>query len=158
MTDARPLHGALERSLSALLIDAPEAQAEREAQLEPLRGSDMSQVLQVSAAGLAARQPIWTEQELIFPYPFVQNIDPTAADSGLENPHFATGVELLTGDNVMIDAQVRGWVYSPEGWVTGARVRISAWAPNARKKVRYSAVVHLTFSGYATPTDDESEA
>lgn len=158
MASSRTIHGALGRSLAALTLGAAQAQAERETALATLDASDMSQVVQLQANGKAGVTPIWIERQVALPYPFVHQIDPTRADSGLSTPHFATGIELLTDGHVLIDAQVRAWIHDERDWITAAKVRVSAWAPQAAKPVTFSAVVHLTFSGYAAPSEDESEA
>ena len=157
MASERALHGALERGLSALTVGMAQSQDDFEASLLATEASDMSQVVQLHASGIAQTEPVWTEGEVQLPYPFIQHIDDTQTDSGLAMPHFASGVELQSDGFVLLDAQVRTWIYSEEGWITGARVRVAAWAPGGAG-VQYVAVVHLTFTGFAAPSDDESES
>jgi hypothetical protein len=138
VASSRTIHGALGRSLAALTLGAAQAQAERETALATLDASDMSQVVQLQANGKAGVTPIWIERQVALPYPFVQQIDPTRADSGLSTPHFTTGIELLTDGHVLIDAQVRAWIHdeSDANVVSRTRLDDAAYAGDADGSAR----------------------
>lgn len=155
----QPMHHALERSLAALTVGVAEGQARIERESAPMRGGNMQQAVQIPVKGRAWRTPIWTDKDVYFPYPFFQNVDPSVNDGSLVNPHYGgVGVELSSDVHIMIDAQVRGWIEDDDtGAIIGAHMRLNAWAPTATKKHPYNATLHLTFTGWAAPDDDESE-
>lgn len=151
------LYGSLDRSLQALAIGNAEATADREARDRVLQGMDMTQQVQIPVSGLAWREPVWTKISVAWPYPFLNRIDRKRTDSDLQNPHFAYGCELQSDANVIVMAQVRDWTEDADtGWVVGAEVRICAWCPQARKKHAWSGVVHMSFTGYGAPSEDET--
>jgi hypothetical protein len=117
---------------------------------------DMQQVVMLMVQGRSWHKPVWSERNVYWEHPFLNNLDPSAGDSGLINPAFAAGVELLSDLHVILDPQVRTWLRDDDDWTIGARIRVVAWSPLALKKHRYSARIHLTFSGWAAPSEDES--
>lgn len=149
----RRVQGSLQRSLAALTIGTVKAREERDAMLEPISGSNMIQYRQIPVAGKVSEKPVHAEVNVDWPYPIVAA--PAQTDSDQERPHFALGVELLSTEPVMIFATVIGWIDADDGWTEGARLRITAWIPRARKKHDFSAILHLTFSGYGIPTEDD---
>lgn len=152
------VYGSLARSLDALTIGNADATADREERDKVLRGYDMSQNLQVPVAGVAGRDPVWVKTEVFWPNPFLTRIDRSRSDSDLEDPHFTYGIELQSDANVIVVAIVRDWIENPEtGWLIGARVRVCAWCPQARKKHPFNGKLHMSFSGYAAPAESEDE-
>lgn len=147
--------GALARSLSALTVGTVQAQQAREAELAYTKLGEMEQQLQVPINGDVKSSITIAQANVHWPYPFVYA--PGQRDSGLKNPQFAFGVEIVSGFGVIILPTVTGWARSAEGFFTGATVGIQAWFPNARKRLKFSAVLHATFTGYGAPQMDEAD-
>lgn len=147
--------GALARSLNALTVGVVKAREAREEQLAPLRLGNIIQALQVPLSGKVAEKPQRIEIPVSWPYPFVYA--PAQTDSNLELPHFAPGIELLSPSPVIIIAQLHGWTRNDEEWTTGATVGVTAWIPGAKKKQEFTALLHLTFTGYGAPSEDEDD-
>lgn len=147
--------GALARSLAHLTVGQAQAREAREAQLAYTKLGEMEQQLQVEIAGEVNSTISTTQQNVLWPYPFVYA--PGQRDSSLQNPQFTFGIEIVSGFGVIILPTVTGWTRSPEGFFIGASVGIQAWLPNARKKHRFSAVLHATFTGYGAPQMDETD-
>lgn len=115
----------------------------------------MIQAVQVPLQGRVAEKPQRVEVPVTWPYPFVYA--PAQTDSNLELPHFAPGVELLSPSPVIIIAQLHAWTRNEEEWTNGATIGVTAWIPGAKKKHTFSAMLHLTFTGYGAPTEDEDD-
>lgn len=122
--------------------------------LDPISGGNMIQYRQVPVAGSVGRDPIEAEVRVDWSYPFVAANAQT--DSDMERPHFSYGVELLSAGPVMIVPQLTAWIDSDDGWTEAATFRVTAWVPGAKKKHDFSAILHLTFSGYAVPGEDDT--
>lgn len=151
--------GALTRSLAELTLGQRKAAEDRQKLDDVLAGSDMTQNLQIPCGGSASRAPVWTKTLVLFPYPFLNNIDRTRTDSELVHPHFTYGVEIHSDANVIITTQIREWIEDPDtGWMVGAQVRVCAWCPQARKNHRWTGVIHLSFTGYGAPAEEETGA
>jgi hypothetical protein len=144
----------LRRSMGAMTVDLLEGQRAHDQELLPLSAGDMAQQVQFNVSGRAGKHPTYSEVDVTWPYPFLMRLAQDQVESYLQNPHFAFGVELLTDGFLLLDAQVRSWTADDSNMVTGARVRVSAWSPEARKKHKFAAVLHLTFFGYAAPRED----
>lgn len=153
------VYGALSRGLSALTIDQQQASQDQENLDKVLRGYDMTQNVQIPCSGIAWREPTWAKFDIRWQVPFLNNIDRSRTDSDLDKPHFTTGAELQSDANVILTAQVRSWTTDPEtGWLVGAQVRVCAWCPQARKKHPWTGVIHLSFTGYGAPSEDDTGA
>lgn len=157
----RPLHqaprpsGALSRSLSALTVGAIQKQQARRDELAYTKLGEMEQQLQVPITGAVTSAVTSAQIPVDWPYPFVYA--PGQRDSSLEKPHFNFGLEMVSGYGVIIFPTVVGWHLSGEGFYMGAYIGIQAWFPNARKKQKFSAVLHATFTGYGAPQVDEGD-
>jgi hypothetical protein len=157
VSDQGNVYGQLARSLDALTIGNAEATEDREARDRVLQGTDMTQNIQIPVSGVAWREPVWTQIEVSWAYPFLNRIDRSRTDSDLEDPHFNYGCELQSDANVIIMAQIRDWIEDPEtGWLIGAQVRVCAWCPQGRKKHSWTGKIHMSFTGYGAPSEDES--
>lgn len=148
----------LNRSLARATFEAVEARERHIAAIAPMAPGDMSQQVQVTISGKVGAHVIYQEIDVYWPNPFTMRTDSTSGtDSTLSNPHFNSGVEILTDGHVSIDPQVRDWIADDSDRVIGAKVRISVFAPNALKKRPYNANVHLTFFGYGAPQVDDDD-
>jgi hypothetical protein len=148
---------ALARGLHALSTDAIEGRESVEADDFPLASTEMVQRLHVPVEGAVGRSVVYTTLDVDWPYPFLNLAAANQHESDQEQPHFVLGVEVLTEEPVMLDAQVRAWQQDERGFYTGATVRFSAWSPEAIKVIKYSAVMHLTFMGYGAASEDDNE-
>lgn len=148
----------LGRSLSRATIDAVEAREKHIAALAPLAPGDMSQQLLLEVQGKIGGKPVFQETSVYWPNPFTMRVSsPSTSDSTYTNPHFNSGVEILSPGHVMIDVQVADWISDDSDLVIGAKVRVTVWSPGAPKKKDYKAIVHLTFFGYAAPQLDDDD-
>lgn len=145
-------------ALGQLTAETLEEQRARDAAQFPIEATDMVQQIPVDAKGTATRHPVWEEQDVEFPYPFLMNVAQSQSDSSLETPSFATGVELRTEEHVVLEAYVRSWIKNDAELITGATVRLVAWAPEAPKGVAYDATIHLHFMGYAAAAEEDDTA
>lgn len=154
-------HGAraaLERSLTALAVGIPQAADDRNAALEDFAAAEMDQYVHYRLRGSIGRDPAWHDIDLVFPYPFLSEVDPNATDTTLRVPHFVQpGVEWKNGPDIVVNAILRAWVRDEYGLFTGATMRLAVSAPRAGKVDPIEAVLHFTFSGYAAPTEDDSQ-
>lgn len=146
---------ALQRSLASLTIGVVRGMEERDDQLAPLRMGNIMQALQVDLKGRVSEKPITGELDIHWPAPFVP--DSSRSGGGLETPHWAPGVELLSTSPVIIIAQLTGWHRDTEGSFEGAKIGITAWIPGSKKKQEFSAMLHCTFVGYGAPIEDDED-
>lgn len=149
----------LQRSLRALAIGNPQATEDMRAELAALAASEMSQHVHSSLRGAVSPTEIsWADVDLEFPYPFLMAVHPTASDSTLKVPTFsAPGVEVHSGPDLVVHHSLRKWQRDDSDFITGARVRVGAYAPGSAQVVRVDATLHFTFVGYAAPTEDDSQ-
>lgn len=157
MTSLHQINQRLHSGLAALTADAIEAQAARAHEEYILEGGEMIQRIQAPIAGRVGAQAVWTEIDVHWPYPFLNRTMQSQIESAQANPHFNYGVEMQSAAHVAIDVQVREWYADDSDFVLGAKVRVAAWAPGAAKMVRYQAVAHLTFMGYAAASEDDDD-
>lgn len=153
---ARP-NPNLARSLAALTIGVQKQQEKREEQLAPTRLGNMVQAVQTPFKGEVGRTPTSTDVTVNWPYPFLYA--PAQTDSNLQLPHFAPGIELLDlpPAPVIIIPQLHRWLRNDDEWTLGCVVGLTCWVPNAKKKVKFTGILHTTISGYGAPTEDEDE-
>lgn len=142
-------------SLGQLSYGASEDFEARERELEPLRAGRFMQNIQIPVNGKASSHAVSTEMRVSFMHPFLGTVGGSRND-GLKRPHFNYGVEMLTASHVIIQAQVRSFVENETQFMVGAMIRVLAWLPNATKQHAFSAVLHLSFTGYAGPSEDDS--
>lgn len=157
MTSVRKVNQMLARGLDAMTSGLVEGTERVAAEEYPLASGEMLQRMHVPVAGVATRAMVYDEIEVKWTYPIINQLASGQHESGQDTPHFASGIELLTDDPVILDAQARAWVRDDRDFYTGATVRISAWAPEAIRTVRFTAVLHLTFMGYAAAAEDDTE-
>lgn len=150
---------ALQRSIAALAIGAPQANQERADALYAVSGAEMDQHVHVAIDGaISPGATAWAEVDVTFPFPFLMAMDPGAADTTIRVPHFThPGVEMLKGPDIQVYVTLREWLTDDLGFYTGATFRIGVFSPTSRKAADYDARLHFTFSGYAAPTDDDSQ-
>jgi hypothetical protein len=143
----------LTRSLEELTIEAHRSLKKNERREAQLGGGTFMQYLTVLVTGRVDSSLQSIDVPVDWELPFLMRVDPRNAD-GRTNPHFTSGVELVTDSFVNITCQVRGWVENESGWVTGAKMRFLAFAPGAARGQVFIALAHLTFTGYAAPYED----
>lgn len=156
-SSVRKVNQMLTSGLSAMTAGVVEGQERVEAADYPLASGEMLQRVQVPVTGVAGRSLVYSELDVIWPYPIINQLAAGQHESNQDTPHFASGVEIQTDDYVMLDAQIRAWQQDERDFYTGATVRLSVWAPQALKTTRYSAVLHLTFMGYSAAAEDDTE-
>lgn len=157
MTSVRKVQNMLASGLDALTSGVIEGQAIVEAEDYPLASGEMIQRIHVPVAGVAGRSVVYDEIKVEWPYPIVNQLASGQHESDQEQPHFSSGIELLTDEYVFLDCQVRAWDQDDRDFYTGATVRLIAWAPQAAKVTRYGAVFHLSFIGFAAAAEDDTE-
>lgn len=59
--------------------------------------------------------------------------------------------------DVIVHAQAQEWIYNDSGLIVGAKVKVIAHAPGEGTPVPFSGKLHLSFTGFAAPTDDDDE-
>lgn len=145
-------------SLVGLTIDAAEARQSYDDHARGLAATDMLQHVQLPISGKCKGEPVITELTVNFPYPFLLLVAPGATESDLEAPHFVFGVQMVAASRyVNIDVQVIDYPVTARGFMERARLRVVAFSPGAPKKINFSAVIHMTFTGYAAPTETDAE-
>jgi hypothetical protein len=146
-------HHRLTRSLEELTIEAHRSLKSNEAREAQLGGGTFMQYLTVDVQGRVDSSLQVIDVPVDWELPFLMRVDPRNANGRLD-PHFASGVEILTDSFVNITCQVRGWIENESGWVMGANIRVLAFAPGAARGKVFRASAHLTFTGYAAPPED----
>jgi hypothetical protein len=147
----------LMRSLARVTFEMAADRQRHEDAVALVAGGDMAQYVHVNVDGKVGREAVYLQQEIEFPYPFLMRVARTQTEGPQDSPHFSTGVEVKTDGHVMLDAQIRRWIEDDSQFITGAVVRIAVWSPDAPKLTTYSAIVHLTFFGFAAPVEDDTE-
>jgi hypothetical protein len=155
VSEARDRH-RLGRGLARATVEATEARRRRDAELLPLSAGDMAQQVQLKVNGKVGKEPIITTVDATFPLPFLNKVAPNQHNN-TPDPTFAAGIQIVTGGLVILQAQLQAWIEDESSFVTGAKMRLIAFSPNAPRLRRYSAIVHLTFFGYAAPAEDDTE-
>lgn len=147
----------LTRALDALTVGATEAERRQHHADRIVSGGDMAQHVRVELQGKVGNEPIYLEQRVSFPYPFLMKVAKLQTEGMTDRPHFNSGVELKSDSHVSIDPQVIGWIEDDSQFIRGAVIRCAVWSPDAPRLTRYSATVHLTFFGFAAPAEDDTE-
>lgn len=157
MTSVRKVQNMLSGGLDALTTGIIEGKESVEVEQFPLASTEMIQRIHVPVTGVAGRATVYSEIDVEWPYPIINLMAAGEHESDQQTPHFATGVELQTDEHVFLDAHIRAWAQDDRDFYIGATVRLIAWAPEALKAVRFSAVLHLSFMGYAAASEDDTE-
>lgn len=150
MTEHRA-HAALARSLSRLAVGNPKEDQRREAELASMRPGNMVQAVQLPVAGTASPAVSSALIPLTFEHPFLSPLSPDESD--LTVPHFSEGAEVHSDGAVIVHSQVTDWTYDDSGLIVGAKVKVVTHGD----AVDFSATVHLSFTGYAAPSDDDDD-
>lgn len=147
----------LQRSLGAIVIGSRQAERKLEAELSPLRGGDVTQVIHVPITGKAGGMSTFTEVTVSLPQRFLTKILVAEDDVEPTTPTFGQGFELTTALDVHLSAVVRDWIEDDHGLIEKVRVRLSAYAPGATTQLPFAAIAHLSFTGFAAPdgADDD---
>jgi hypothetical protein len=155
VSEARDRH-RLARGLARATVEATDAKTQRERELLPMSAGDMAQQVQIKVNGKVGKEPVTTNADVTFPLPFLNKLAPNQHNN-TPDPTFASGVEIVTGGLVILQAQLQAWTEDESSFIVGAKMKLVAFSPNAYRLRRYSAVVHLTFFGYAAPAEDDTE-
>lgn len=147
----------LQRSLSAIVIGSRQGERKLQAELAPLQGGDVTQVVHVPITGKAGAASTFTEVTVGLPQRFLSRILVDDDDVEPTTPTFAEGFELTTVDDVHFSAKVRDWIEDDSGLIEKVRVRISAYAPGATSQLSFAAIAHLSFTGFAAPDGDDDD-
>lgn len=145
----------VQRSLAHLTVGAQLAFIEREKRENELRAGETEQQFKYAVTGTAGPAVAWQEIEVAFDDAFVPAAD--RRDSDFNEPVFTFGAEMRSRVPVIMSAVVTGWLTDDDGEVSGARLAIGAHNPGAGD-VRFDAIVHLVFQGWAAPALDDDEA
>ena len=154
MSGGRP-RGQLERSLVALTIGMHQGAKDRRNALASSHSGEYDQQIQLAVSGQATSTWVFTDTPVTWEHPFVYA--PLQRDPPFLTPHVSTHIEFTSvpSDLVVANAHLIGWIQNAQNWFIGATVRVAVCAPLAPGTVSYAANVHLTFEGYACPTDEE---
>jgi hypothetical protein len=147
----------LGRALGRMTVDAVADQRRHDRLISEVSAFDMTQQIQLRIKGKIARTPVTHEVEVTFPYPFLMKVAQAQTEGPVGRPHFASGVEMDSDHHINVEAHVRRWVENDSQFITGATIRVMSVAPYAEKLTPYSAIIHLSFSGYASPTEVDTE-
>jgi hypothetical protein len=147
----------LQRSLGAIVIGSRQAERKLEAELAPLRGGDVTQVVHVPIQGKAGGVLATTELTVSLPQRFLTRILVAEDDVEPTTPTFTYGYELASDAPVEFGAVVRDWIEDDSGLIRAVRVRLSAYAPGATLQLPFNATAHLMFTGFAAPDGDEDD-
>lgn len=152
---ARP-HGQLERSLHKLTVGTQLDMRARERALAAGRSGEYDQQVRVAISGEATERWGYTDIPVTWEHPFIYS--PLQRKLPFEAPHYVCGVEFAKPPAalVIVVPHLIDWLQSDASWYIGAKLRVAVSAPGQTEPVAYSAVLHLTFEGYAFPTDEEN--
>lgn len=148
--------GQLERTMVDITIGTIKSMRTRERNLAATRAGEWDQQVEFPISGLAGNEWGSVDVPVTWEHPFIYA--PTQRSVPFPNPHVADHVEwqaLQGGALVISSLHIIAWNVNDYGWWIGATVRVAVCAPNATAAVAYQGVVHLTFEGYASPTDGD---
>lgn len=154
--------GHLERTLVELTVGVHQGAAQRKRALADTHFGPCLQPARVPLSGSAAAASAFTDAAVQWEDPFVY--PPPQSRWPFHIPHFGYGIEMTAGQGelVVIHAHVIGWTVTEEQWYVGATVRFAISAPaadpTATAAVPYSAIAHLSFTGYAAPAEADEFA
>jgi hypothetical protein len=145
--------GQLDRALAALTIGPILSEKHRRQALRDTHTSAKHQLIQLPVTGQAGTGWGFSRQKVKWEQPFLYA--PGQWLVPFQTPHFHANFDVLGsgGQSLLLDAKVVGWKVLEEGWTVGATIEIGACAPNATAAVSFSAVAHLTFTGYAAAAE-----
>lgn len=149
--------GELERAMTETTIGVIAAYKERERMLSSTRSGEYDQQVEFPIAGVAGN--LWgsVDVPVTWEHPFLYS--PLQRPVPFVNPHVAgSHVEWQSnsgGELIIASLHVISWNITNYGWYIGAKVRVAVCAPNATAATAYQGIAHLTFQGYAYPTDGD---
>lgn len=148
--------GALERSLVRLAIGSHQALVDRHNALVSSLSGEYDQQVQIAASGAASSGWGFTDTPVSWEHPFIYA--PLQRNQPFLTPHVSHHFEFTSTLSALVLAHVHvlSWNQNDQGWFIGAKVRVAVCAPDVTTPVAYQAVVHLTFQGFAAPTDEEN--
>lgn len=155
--DINRISAQLESGLAAMTSGLLEGQQTLDAEKYAIDAGEMIQRIQVPIAGRVGRKMMQAELTVQFPYSFIGRTSQSQIESSQDDPHFNVGIEMAANHHIILDVQVVDWQVDEYDFVTGARLRIIAWRPDAPKAIRWNAVAHCTFIGYAAAAEDDSD-
>jgi hypothetical protein len=148
----------VQRSLAAITVRTKQAYDAHEARQRELAARETTAQFKVTVNGTANGHMAWSDHKITFHEPFYSDSE---RDSDFDVPHFTFGYELPTGAPIMLSAHVRVWDIDQDEVVRGATVRIGVCRPGLRDRaadtVKFRAITHLTFQGWAAPTLNDDE-
>lgn len=147
----------LAQGLGQLSYGDGEAKDARDAALKPLAAGQFNQQMQIPVSGNVGRTPVVKEVPVTWPYPFLTRVAGSRGGNNLTSPVFTSGIEMQSPQNTIVTVQVRRWRENDSGFIVGALIRVVAWTPDANRIQEFRAIMHLNFSGYAGPSEDDSE-
>jgi hypothetical protein len=131
---------------------------EKQRQTEQLDAGETEQQFKVTVSGTAGSDAMdWQEGAIAFDDFFYPGQD--RRDSSFETPLFTYGVEMQSPVPVILTVVVTGWVADSDGTVSGVKLAFGAYVVGVDDDVKFDAVVHLNFQGWAAPAlNDDIEA
>lgn len=148
--------GSLERALADITIGVAQSRERRGKKLDYTAGHEMEQQIRMPIAGEAGNGWGHTDHGVGFKFPFVWL--PAQRGAPFRTPHFSYGIEHQGGtvQLVLIHASVLRWNINSSSRVLGARIRYAASAPmlEGESAVPFTAIAHLTFQGWAAPSEE----
>lgn len=146
------------RSLQALTLGMASSMGERQRQQDEIASGETEQQYKVAVTGTAGPDAMdWQEGAIQFDDLFYPAQD--RRDSSFETPLFTYGVEMQSPTPVILSVVVIGWLTDPDGTVSGVRLAFGAHVVGAVDDVKFDAVAHLSFQGWAAPAlNDDDEA
>jgi hypothetical protein len=148
----------VQRSLANLTIGVARSIQEREEAQELIAAGETEQQYRIGVSGTAGAGPIdWQDGSIVFDSPFYPA--PDRRDSSLLTPQFTSGYEMQSRVPVIMHVVVTGWLTDTDGTVNGVNLAFGAFVPGAQDDVKFDAVAHVTFQGWAAPAlNDDQEA
>lgn len=146
------------RSLQSLSIGMARAMQERDRRQEEIAAGETEQQYKVAVSGTAGPDAMdWQEGAIKFDDLFYPAQD--RRDSTFATPLFTYGVEMQSPTPVILSVVVTGWLTDVDGTVSGVRLAFGAHVIGVVDDVKFSAVAHLSFQGWAAPAlNDDDEA
>lgn len=153
--DAR---AALDRALGAMTVGFERTRSRVSAEQAPLEPGDMQHLAQIPVKGSAGGTVTAFDTTVTWPdAPFLSRLQVNEDDVEPADPQFAFGYELQSDANVIMGGCIKEWIEDERGLIVSARVRIFAFSPGATDPLEFNGVAHLTFTGFAAPTDDDDD-
>jgi hypothetical protein len=148
----------LASGLAQMTYGAADAKSKVDQEEYALASGEMIQRLHVPMTGIAGKKLIWSEIDVKWAYPILNQAAANQHESEQDQPHYMVGIEVQTAEHLMIDCQVSGWKVDEEtGFYIGATLRLTVWIPDATKLVPYAAVAHVAFVGWAATGEDDTD-